>query len=257
MAVQIPQSVAVLVLLTDLVLAVLVLVGSVRAARLAGLSTGVRRRVGVSVAVVLTVWLALAFTVAQAQLSTRHLLVLGLIGGPVVLGYGLLAVSSTWRRVVRAVPQTWLVGGQFYRTIGAVFLVLWAGGSLPAFFALPAGVGDIVTGVGGVAVAVLIARRVRWWQPATVGWNLFGLADLVVAVGAGSTLLAGPLSTVFAAEVSTEILVWFPLGMIPLFLVPISVLLHLYSLTNLHAERSAAGTPQESESRIERAWRSL
>lgn len=73
-----------------------------------------------------------AYVVSQARLDTVHPPVLALIGGPVVAGVAALAYLPTWRRIVRAVPQTWLVGGQVYRTIGAIFLLLWARGDLPA-----------------------------------------------------------------------------------------------------------------------------
>jgi hypothetical protein len=251
MEAQIPLPITGVVLLTDLIIAVLIVVGSIRAARRAGLSSSVQKRVRTAAAGVMVVWLLLAFAVAQVKLPPLHPLVLGMIGGPIVVGYSLLLVSPTWRQIVGAVPQTWLVGGQVYRTIGAVFLLLWGLGELPAFFAIPAGVGDIITGVGALLVAGLIVKEARGWQAATVGWNIFGVLDLVIAVGAGSTLLAGPLSFMFAAETSTEIITQFPLGMIPMFLVPISIVLHLYSLTNLYTEPSVARTSPDTSSRTE------
>jgi hypothetical protein len=91
----------------------------------------------------------------------------------------------------------------------------------------------VLTGVGALGTAALVARGARGWRATAVGWNLLGVADLVVAVGAGSTLLAGPLSALFAAETSTGAVVALPLGLVPLFLVPVSVTLHLYSLRAL------------------------
>jgi hypothetical protein len=230
---EIPLWIAGVVVMFDLLLAGLVVLGAERAARRAGLTTTLRRRLRIALVIGLGGWLALAVVVAAAVLSPLHPAVLGLIFGPVILGLALLAVSPTWQSVVASVPQEWLIGAQFYRVIGAVFLVVWVQGGLPAFFAIPAGVGDILTGVAAVALAPFVARRVRSWRTAAVGWNLFGLADLVVAFGAGSTLLAGPLSTVFAAETTTAAIVTLPLGLVPLFLVPISVTLHCYSLWSL------------------------
>jgi hypothetical protein len=243
MSAGIPPSITAVVLLTDLALATVVLAGTALGARRAGLGRATRRRVLAVAAAVLAGWFAVAAAVTATRPSVLDPLVLGLIGGPVVLGYGLYLRSTTWRRIVRAVPQSWLVGAQVYRNVGAVFLLLWVGGRLPAYFAIPAGVGDVVTGVGALVVAVLVVRGVRGWRTATVGWNLFGIADLVVAVGAGSTLLAGPLSSVFAAETTTAVVVRFPLGTIPTFLVPISVTLHLYSLAGI-----VGGSPGDSGS---------
>lgn len=233
----------------DLVLAGLVVVGADRAARNAGLGAATRRRLRLGLVAGLTGWLALAVVVAAAAFSPLHPAVFGLIGGPVVVGLALLAASPTWRAVVDAVPHHWLVAGQTYRVIGALFLVLWMQGELPAYFAIPAGVGDVLTGVAAIGVGALVVQRVRGWRATAGGWNLLGLGDLVVAVGAGSTLLAGPLSTVFAAETSTAAIVAFPLGLIPMFLVPISITLHCYSLRGLVREQSSTAAATDRHSR--------
>jgi hypothetical protein len=47
----------------------------------------------------------------------------------------------------RADPPPWLIGIQLYRVLGLNFLVLYALGRLPAEFALPAGVGDVIVGL--------------------------------------------------------------------------------------------------------------
>jgi hypothetical protein len=240
--VALPSYTLPVVLLTDIVVASLVVAGTDRAARRADLSNARRRRLTAVVAGVLAVWAATAGLVAWAGLGVRHPLVLGVIGGPVVLGVAALRVSATWRTVVGAVPQVWFVGGQAYRVVGALFLALWIEGHLPAYFAVPAGVGDVVTGVGAVLVAGLLVRARPGRRTATALWNVVGLADLVVAVGAGSTLLAGALTTVFAAETTTAVVVGFPLGLIPLFLVPISATLHLYSLRALRVGTSVSTT---------------
>ena len=67
--------------------------------------------------------------------------------------------------------------------VGVVFLVLMARGQMPALWALPAGIGDILVAV----TAPWVARHVG--MPAgkrrAIIWNLFGMADLIVAVGLG------------------------------------------------------------------------
>jgi hypothetical protein len=50
-------------------------------------------------------------------------------------------------QLIDAVPQSWLVGLQFYRVLGAIFLVMYAQGRMPAAFALPAGAGDVAIGL--------------------------------------------------------------------------------------------------------------
>src|SRR6476620_7859841 len=101
--------------------------------------------------------------------------------GPPTIQYGLLTpivvgalLFLTWpllRRIVASVPSTWLVGVQFYRVLGVIFVVLYAGRHLPGIFALPAGVGDTLVGVLAPFVAASFARspeasanRVRLWN---------------------------------------------------------------------------------------------
>jgi hypothetical protein len=76
--------------------------------------------------------------------------------GTLLVGY-LLLLLPTFRRIVAAVPQHWLIGVQTFRILGAVFLVRYFAGQLPGLFALPAGIGDVATGL-----LTGRARRVTW-----------------------------------------------------------------------------------------------
>src|SRR5262249_57420989 len=109
---------------------------------------------------------------------------------PTVL-FGLLlplavAAIALWRsesiaRLVSAIPLHWLVAAQVYRVAGGIFLVPWADGRLPWQFALPAGIGDVATGIVAVIVAALFARNVIGAQRATYASWPFGIAHLVVS----------------------------------------------------------------------------
>jgi hypothetical protein len=63
-------------------------------------------------------------------------------------------------------------------------------------------------------------------------WNLFGHTDLVVAMTAGFLTSPSPFQ-LFAFDLPNELISEFPLVLVPVFLVPVSVLLHLASLTKL------------------------
>ena len=78
---------------------------------------------------------------------------------PIVVGFYGLTRNARFARLVEAVPLSALVGIQVLRVIGAIFLVLWADGQLPWQFALPAGIGDVATGVLAVVVAVNACNR--------------------------------------------------------------------------------------------------
>jgi hypothetical protein len=151
---------------------------------------------------------------------------------PIIVGVLLFRQWPTLRRVIEAVPQRWIVSVQFYRVARLIFLVLYGAGRLPGVFACPAGVDDILVGLLAPVVGAACAhgsRNAAGWLRA---WNFFGIADLIVAVATG--FLSSPLRLqMFAFGAPNELISAFPLAMIPVFLVPLSMLLHLASLKKL------------------------
>ena len=73
-------------------------------------------------------------------------------------------------------------------------------------------------------------------------WNLLGIADLIVAVATG--FLTSPSRfQMFALGAPNELIAAFPLVMIPVFLVPLSILLHLASLEKLRRTEAKHQNP--------------
>jgi hypothetical protein len=139
-----------------------------------------------------------------------------------------LATSTTLRRLLTR--QANLIRLHLWRLVGAVFLVLMVRGQVPALWALPAGIGDILVGV----TAPWVARGVdtpRGRRRAIV-WNLFGIADLIVAVGLGILTSPGP-TQVFRTVPTSEFMTHFPMALVPTFLVPLAFTLHVISLWQL------------------------
>jgi hypothetical protein len=140
-------------------------------------------------------------------------------------GY-LFLLSGTFRGIVAGIPQHWLIAIQTFRILGGVFLIRYFEGQLPALFAIPAGVGDVLTGV----LAPLVAY---WWyagkpyaRGAAIAWNFFGMADLIVAVTLGTITGGGGGGIVF------------PIVLIPVYAVPRAFLMHSYSLIGLIGKKS-------------------
>jgi hypothetical protein len=143
------------------------------------------------------------------------------------------------------VPQHWLIGVQIYRAFGVIFLILYATGKLPGLFAWPAGLGDVLVGVLAPVVAIAYRRGPGENANLVSVWNLFGLADLVVAVTTG--FLTSPSAfQLFAFDLPNELISRFPLVLIPVFLVPLSVLLHLASLAKLRRDALRDNNRRES-----------
>ena len=149
---------------------------------------------------------------------------------PILIGAWLIWRSPTVGRIIDAVPQPWLVGVQLYRALGVIFLILYATDQMPGLFAWPAGVGDIIVGLLAPLVALAYARDPNQNVSLVRAWNVFGILDLTVAVTTG--FITSP-STLFTYTPPNELIGVFPLVLIPVYLVPLSVLLHLASLAKL------------------------
>jgi hypothetical protein len=189
-----------------------------------------------SVAALLVGWFVVAFATSLAGFyRPPH-------GSPPTIQYGLLipivlgvVLFLTWpllRRTLAIIPNTWLVGVQLYRALGVVFLVLYAGGHLPGLFALPAGIGDVLVGILAPFAAAAYARSPEGAIGRVRLWNLFGIADLVIAVTMGFLTSPSPFQ-VAAFDRPSELIAMFPLVLIPVFAVPLSILLHFASLQKL------------------------
>src|SRR5215470_4927323 len=166
---------------------------------------------------------------------------------PTIL-FGLLiplavAAIGLWRsdraaRLVSAIPLHWLVAAQVYRVAGGIFLVLWAGGRLPWQFALPAGIGDVTTGIVAVVLAARLAQDAIGAHRAIYVWSLFGIGDLVVAIAMGA--MTSPRQAHLLAREAPNLLVTaYPLVMVPTFAVPLALMLHGLVLLRLRRETAS------------------
>lgn len=148
---------------------------------------------------------------------------------PVLAFLAALAISSAVRRFVRSLDLRVLTLAQAGRVIGGVFVGLWAAGRLPAGFALPAGLGDVLVGLTAPLVAFLVVPRLPTRRGLYLAWSAFGILDLVVAVTSG--VLHSPTSAgLLAGAVTTAPMGTPPLSIIPTFLVPLAVILHVAAL---------------------------
>jgi len=148
---------------------------------------------------------------------------------PVIIGAPLLLMSKRIGQLLDAMPASWLVGLQVYRVFGGAFLVGWARGVLPGVFGLPAGIGDVATGLMALPVAYALVSETREARRAAVAWNIFGLVDFTIAVGIGLAIAAG----VIVPGIPNSATAAYPAVLTPAFAVPSSILLHVLSLRQL------------------------
>jgi hypothetical protein len=190
-------------------------------------------RIAVVSGVVLAAWALVATMLARRgffdQSDPNSLPPIGILLALVLLALAVcLLVSPSLRRLLT--NQRNLILLNLWRLVGLVFLMLMANGQMPALWALPAGIGDVIVG----ATAPWIAARVGTPQGrrGAIIFNLFGMADLVVAVGLGVMTSPGP-AQVFHTTPTSELATRFPLALVPTFLVPLAFMLHVTSLWQL------------------------
>ncbi|MGD0533338.1 MAG: hypothetical protein ABSA62_14000, partial [Methyloceanibacter sp.] len=158
---------------------------------------------------------------------------------PILIGALMIWQSEAAKRIIDAVPQEWLVGVQLYRALGVIFLILYATGKLPSLFAWPAGIGDIAIGLQAPVVGLAYARAPRKAAGLVAAWNVFGILDLMIAVGTGF-MTAPSLLQPFEVQPTSELMTLLPMVLIPVYLVPLSIVLHLASLAKLRREAGAS-----------------
>ena len=114
-----------------------------------------------------------------------------------------------------------------FRVAGVAFLLTMALGHLPALFALPAGLGDIATGIA----APLVARRLAQGggRRAALWFNAFGMTDLVTALTLGGLTGFQLISVTPSAAPLSQL----PLALIATAAVPLLFALHVTSVSAL------------------------
>jgi hypothetical protein len=210
-----------------------------------------RRNAWLAVMIPFTLWLAVVWGAAINGVFRGGIVPVPLtplaIFLPVIIGVPILLRSRRIGQVLDAMPPSWLVALQVYRVLGSAFLIGWALGAVPGIFALPAGIGDVITGLLALPAAIAVAAGTIEGRKAAIAWNIFGLLDFTVAISLGLATSPGPLQLIVPSIPNTTAGI-YPTVMIPAFAVPTSILLHALSLRQLYrrARRVENAAPVEA-----------
>ena len=184
----------------------------------------------------LLVWLVAAIVGGTTGLVNRPgqppVILLSFIVVPIALGCVAYGFSPPLRAWTDRLSLTWIVGLHTWRFVGFGFVSAWLFGRLPAGFAIPEGLGDVLAAAGALALLPSLRRGTvsRTWL---LVWNTFGLVDLLSALTVGVLYSNGPLGVLSRGGVTTELMLTFPVSLIPTFLVPLFILLHLLTFARL------------------------
>ena len=158
---------------------------------------------------------------------------------PVLLFLAGMAVFARFRAWALALDPVLLTSMQAWRVVGAAFLIVYAFGGLPGFFAWPAGLGDIAVGLAAPFVVWRLLKHAEFF--ASARFRLFhyaGLFDFAVAVVTGiasRNQIPGLVEGVTSSAMGQA-----PLVLIPALAVPAFIILHLIVLMQVRARRAQA-----------------
>ena len=146
-----------------------------------------------------------------------QVIILGLAVATIVAS---VAVPSL-RAWFDSVPLRALIGFNVFRIVGLVFLVYAARGQLSQLLADRAGWGDIAVGALALVLAAAGEPRTALHRGLTYAWNALGTLDLVTA------LVTATFVTIRGLTPSIQALLTLPLVLLPAFLVPIYLAVHV------------------------------
>lgn len=198
------------------------------------------RHISFSVLLVLLFWLVLVVVLSKQGIFSINPLVAPFIFIGFIILFGTLQkvyASKTAQAITVAIPMHWLIAIQTYRIVGVAFFFLWAQGVLPAAFAFPAGIGDIIVGVAAPFIAYAYYLKKPYATKLAIWWNILGIADLIIAIGAGTLGFPRPIQTLPLTP-TTEAMSLYPLALVSLFAVPLGLLLHTLGLRILVHRRN-------------------
>ncbi len=157
---------------------------------------------------------------------------------PALITLILLAALPRVRNFIGRGPTTWLVGIQVFRLFLELLLhELYNRRIIPEQMTFEGLNFDIVTGATAPIVAWLLYRNTPSAVTIARLWNVLGL--LLVLNILVISILSSPTSfQVFTAEPANTFIAHFPFVWLPAFVVPIAILLHIWSLRTLESRGS-------------------
>jgi hypothetical protein len=117
-----------------------------------------------------------------------------------------------------------LVQVHIFRLVGGFFVVLAYYDALPKFFALVAGLGDVLTALTSLGVVWAIRKGHPWAKRLTYAWNTFGLIDIMFTAIMANVLTKISIDT---GAMGVDSLARFPFCFIPAFAPPTIIFLHV------------------------------
>lgn len=149
------------------------------------------------------------------------------------------AAATAWpaaRAALTGLPTRLLIGLNAGRVFAVLFLLLGTQNRLAGPFPFFAGWGDIITGV--FAVPLLFAAVDAKHRAEITAWNLFGTADLVLAIFLGVASAEGSPLQLFHASPGSAAMQHLPWSFVPTVLVPFYLIMQAIIWAQLRARQA-------------------
>jgi hypothetical protein len=187
----------------------------------------VSRAARIALAAAIGVWIGVAAAVAQAGWLpiSRPIPVIGLFVMVPLLAAALATAWPAARQAMLSLPMPVMIALNVARVFAVLFLLLAAEGRLSGPFPYSAAWGDIITGAAAVPLLWLLKDGGVRYVTTIAVWNLFGAADLVLAIAFGISSAEGSPLQLFPAP-GSEAMQHAPWSFVPTVLVPIWLILH-------------------------------
>jgi hypothetical protein len=189
---------------------------------------------------VVVLWVLLAWLIGRGgffasptQFSPDDLL--GFLAFGTLMSLPVVLFALAWWRVapfrafITSVPLPLVVGVQVYRVVGVVFLWMLGENLVPPALGIPTGIADLAVGVLALPLAFALARGVARARGLAIAWCAFGIADFVLAISVVSVAFLGLVQL----QPDPAAIGRYPLTLISLFQVPLSICLHVLALWGL------------------------
>ncbi len=187
-------------------------------------------------------WIGLAAAAASAGwlAVTQPFPLIGLfVAAPLAAAAIVAAAWPRGRAAMLSLPMPLMIGLNAGRIFAVLFFLLAAEGRLAGPFPFFAGWGDIITGVLALPVAWLAREGGTRFGGAIAAWDLFGAADLVLAITLGVTSGEGSPLQIFTASPGSAAMQQLPWSFVPTVLVPFWLIVHAIIWAQLRRRREA------------------
>ncbi len=184
------------------------------------IKAGLSKLIMFIISAVLFIWLLLIYSLLSKgffsatgipQLSFTIAVIL-----PVALGYLAIRKNHNLREAVNAMSTNHFLYLQCWRAIFGVMFFFTS--ALPMWFKYLGGIGDIAAGIGAFLALQAFGKGAINERQAIVRGNLVGIFDFIIVLNFGAGVVL--------QNQSPDI----PFNLIPLYVVPLFILLHVFSL---------------------------